>query len=475
VARREPGVRAGAVYAALAGALVVAVAVVVGLPRLARPPAVTPQATEPPPPASPLPPTAASAAPPAAPPTIDAAALDAVLARFLAEDKALTPLNPARWAASDWAALREAAAAGDAALKRRDEAAALASYRRAEELATGLRARAPQVRAAALADGEAALAAGDQARATAAFELALAFDAADPAARRGLGRAQRLDQVRELMQRADVAAAAGDRAAATKLYREVLALDDRWQPARTALAALGAAAAQDAYAARMAEGYAAQAGNDVAGARSAFQAALALRPGDAEAQAALSQADADRVTQQLATLRAEALALEAGERWAEALQRHEAALAIDANLAAAREGQARAAARSALDRSLDGYIAGPERFNDDAVVAAARAALAEAQAIPAAGARLRGQVAELERLIAVGTVPVSVRLESDTLTEVTVFKIGRLGTFDARELQLRPGLYTAVGSRPGYRDVRRQFRVTPTGTEPVVVRCEEPI
>jgi hypothetical protein len=43
-------------------------------------------------------------------------------------------------------------------------------------------------------------------------------------------------------------------------------------------------------------------------------------------------------------------------------------------------------------------------------------------------------------------------------------------------MELRPGLYTAVGSRQGYRDVRRNFRVAADGaTPPVVVRCEEPI
>ena len=72
--------------------------------------------------------------------------------------------------------------------------------------------------------------------------------------------------------------------------------------------------------------------------------------------------------------------------------------------------------------------------------------------------------------------PVRVTLESDNLTEITVFKVGRLGAFSSRTLELRPGAYTAMGSRPGYRDVRRNFRVGPgsDGT-PVVVRCEEPI
>jgi len=89
---------------------------------------------------------------------------------------------------------------------------------------------------------------------------------------------------------------------------------------------------------------------------------------------------------------------------------------------------------------------------------------------------LTGQVAELGRLLAIAATPVPVVLESDNLTEVTLFKVGRLGAFSSRTLELRPGLYTVVGARPGYRDVRRSFRVAADGGRvPVVVRCEDAI
>ena len=41
---------------------------------------------------------------------------------------------------------------------------------------------------------------------------------------------------------------------------------------------------------------------------------------------------------------------------------------------------------------------------------------------------------------------------------------------------LPPGNYTVVGTRPGYRDVRREINVVPgAALQPVVVRCEEKI
>ena len=68
------------------------------------------------------------------------------------------------------------------------------------------------------------------------------------------------------------------------------------------------------------------------------------------------------------------------------------------------------------------------------------------------------------------------QLVSDNVTDVAIYKVGKLGAFNTTELSLRPGTYVAVGSRPGYRDVRLEFRVAPEiDMQPVVVRCEEQI
>ena len=82
----------------------------------------------------------------------------------------------------------------------------------------------------------------------------------------------------------------------------------------------------------------------------------------------------------------------------------------------------------------------------------------------------------LEELIAKASTQVQVVLESDNLTDVMVYKTGRLGKFTHRELGLRPGTYTVVGTRRGYKDVRRQL-VVQVGAEPkpLEVRCEEKI
>jgi len=79
-------------------------------------------------------------------------------------------------------------------------------------------------------------------------------------------------------------------------------------------------------------------------------------------------------------------------------------------------------------------------------------------------------------LLRIATIPVQVEFRSDNLTEVVIYKVGSLGAFQSRTIDLKPGRYVAVGSRAGYRDVRREFKVLPQGMEqPIRMSCEEPI
>ena len=82
----------------------------------------------------------------------------------------------------------------------------------------------------------------------------------------------------------------------------------------------------------------------------------------------------------------------------------------------------------------------------------------------------------MSRLLKRAATTHRVILYSDNDTSVSIYRIGKFGSFVRKEIDLRPGTYIAVGSRTGYRDVRLEFRVAPEITiEPVVIRCEEKI
>jgi hypothetical protein len=112
----------------------------------------------------------------------------------------------------------------------------------------------------------------------------------------------------------------------------------------------------------------------------------------------------------------------------------------------------------------------------DRVLADARALIETAAAETPRGERLDGQIEQLTRLVELASQPLPVRLTSDELTTVTLYRVGQLGTFVSRDLELRPGNYTVIGSRDGYRDVRQTFTVRPgVNLEPISVVCVEPI
>jgi hypothetical protein len=107
---------------------------------------------------------------------------------------------------------------------------------------------------------------------------------------------------------------------------------------------------------------------------------------------------------------------------------------------------------------------------------AAKDTLAQASRIESPGPILQQQIAQLRDWLVRADAPVAVALESDNQTQVTIYRVGQLGTFTQRQLQLTPGRYTVVGTRPGYRDVRREIAVMPMAAlEPIVIRCEDRI
>jgi tetratricopeptide (TPR) repeat protein len=228
--------------------------------------------------------------------------------------------------------------------------------------------------------------------------------------------------------------------------------------------------------ARMSEGLAALADGDFAGARAAFRMAQRLRPDSSEPADGLLQVDQGIRLARIRTLEAEIGELEGAERWEDAVTRYEELLELDPNLQFAQDGLANARNRVNLHKQLDEYIEAPDTLSSPSTLQRATNLVVSVTRMGDIGPRLAGQRDELSRLLKRAATPLTIEIVSDNQTEVSIYKVGRLGSFERQELELRPGTYVAVGSRPGYRDVRREFQVGPElDMKPVVVRCEEPI
>jgi len=470
---RRQGFRRGLVVASFAFLLLVAGFVFFVLPRQVEQSSARSPAPHVPPPGQ--------AAPPAAVPDLEA----------LAEAKrAFEDLRPsvgerlealAERAAVDWggevfAGGRQSLADADAAFARREYDTALARLRAADaDLAATEDAAAAQL-AAALAAGRAAFDAGDAATARRQFERALAIDPGNAAARRGVERSGTLDEVRKLLAEAVLLENQGQRAAAEAAYRKALQLDRDEQAARTALTRLAAQGTADAFAVAMSQGLERLARGDFAQARADFERAGRLRPGSPEVADGLAQVERGLAGRALETHLAAGREAERAERWSDALVAYRKALDVDRNLLAARQGIERAEPRAMIAAELTAVIDRPERLFSSEVRGAARAVLQRARAVPTPGPVLTRQVETVEQLLVAAETPLRVALASDNLTDVTIYRVGRIGSFERKDVELLPGRYTVVGQRAGYRDVRREIVLVPGRESPtVVIRCEEPI
>jgi serine/threonine protein kinase len=230
------------------------------------------------------------------------------------------------------------------------------------------------------------------------------------------------------------------------------------------------------FASAMTAGLRASEAGDLEGAKGAFERALLVRPESAEAADGLARVEQGLRLAAIRSHQARAEDAERQERWAEATREYTAALALDPSLRFANVGQDRTQARATLDDQLEYHIANPQRLSEDAVLTKAGEVLADARAIEPPTPRLRQQMERLQAVIKKATTPIEVVLVSDNLTNVVVYRVGRLGTFERRALDLRPGTYTVVGTREGYRDVRYRLVVAAEGPSPtLIVHCAEEI
>jgi tetratricopeptide (TPR) repeat protein len=381
-----------------------------------------------------------------------------------------------RWAPEGFAAAQAPLARADDALARGEYGDAREAYDEAIRGFEDVAAGGAEALSAALERGGRALAAGDAAAAVDAFTLAATIDPDDSAARTGLRRAEVLDEVLALLDDGALAESRGDTADAERAYRRAADLDPLSQPAQQSLARVQSKIGDDAFAAAMSEGLAALERGDHGSARAALERAGRLRPGSDAVAEAMLQVDQARSLDAIVDHRRQAAEAEKREDWRAAVEHYDAILGLDPSIRFAQEGRERSGGRLDMATRIGYHLAHPHRLSTEEVFEEALELLVRASDVEPAGPKHRQQVEALDKLVEETGTPVPVVLTSDALTEVTVYRVGRMGAFERRELSLRPGAYTVVGTRPGYRDVRLTLEIRPGERGASLdVRCGEPI
>ncbi len=380
------------------------------------------------------------------------------------------------WAAAPFNAALDQARLGDEAYRTQQFIDANTLYQAGADALQSIKDGEGLMFAKALEDGNVALAAGDAAAATAAFSQALLIDPTSSAAVAGLERANVLTDVLALLDSGRTLQANNQFEDAREQYRQAQALDAANTDVSTAIQQANSAIANREFAAAMSRGYAALQGGEPDAALRAFEQALAMRPGSAEVEAAMQQARDTQTFDAISVHIDAAVQHEDNEEWAQAVVAWDEALAIDPNLVDAVQGRERSDSRRKLDDFLLNTIANPLRVAEAEINTQTRQVLTDAARLLAPGPRLQSQITQINSFLERALVPVTMQLQSDGLTMVTVYRVGDLGLFTSHTLSLLPGQYTAVGVRAGYRDVRQEFVIGLDGEAPVVtVACSEAI
>ena len=408
-----------------------------------------------------------------------------VLATLLEIQSSLDELSAADWAAGDYEAAVAAATNGDEFYRTQEFALAREAYEQGLAALSKIESNLPAVLEQKLIEGEQALIARDSTLALAAFELAAALEVAlideeamvpvpSPSrAEIGLSRAQVVNELNGLIEQAERSREVAEQVA---LLERAVKLDPYSDEAETLLTEAKARLLQQRFANAMSQGYERLQAGEPDAAIERFEAAAALGINTDEALAAIDQTTTELVNAEINTLLTAARSAQGEEQWDRAVEEYKAIVALDPNLPSVNSALDYASKRAQLDALLIAALDAPERFAEPAVFEETRDVYFTGRAIEEPGPRLSEQLDALQAFLESSQIPLSIRFISDGLTDVSVLRVGELGTFEATRLELKPGRYAAVGRREGFREVREEFTVG-FGLTPavVIVRCDEPI
>jgi Flp pilus assembly protein TadD len=324
-----------------------------------------------------------------------------------------------------------------------------------------------------LAEGRTAIEDGNGPLAEEKFSIALLIDPDNRMARDSLQRAKNTEAVMRLLESGNRHENEGNLSAAHTDYQEAVRLDPASNKARQALKRVDGQLRDQRYRKLMSEGLTAIHNKDYQLAGTKLRQAKALRPQSQEVNDALAQVNQSIRLSRIETYRRQAVVAEQSENWQQALNAYQQVLKIDSTVQFAVQGKQRALKHLRIDKRLAFFQQQPSALESDRQLDNALELMAEIEALDSAGPQLQKQYSELARIVKAAQTPVKIILESDTFTDIAVYKVGKLGRFASRELNLRPGSYTVVGTRDGYQDVRKKIIVKPEqGPMRVTIQCE---
>lgn len=399
-----------------------------------------------------------------------------VLARIIDIKHSLEAKNVTQWAEQSYLHALSKAEQGDLFYRQQLFTQAQQSYGESEAELLEINLRIAPLIKTTLAEGQTALDSGDPGAAETSFKLVLAIEKDNQTAIAGIARAALLPQVLTLMAEADKAMSEGLLEGALVKIAQLLTIDNQHKPAIEAHRKIRQQLQNVRFQRAMNQGFNFLSQANYPAAIVGFEQALAAKPDSTTAARALAQAKNEFNQSRVSNLLETAIEHERAEQWPQAITLYQQILTIDNTVVSAKVGEMRSTTRAKLDSNLAALITRPLRLSSPAVYQQAGKLLADASKLQAGNPQLSGKITQLEGLLIDAATPRAVTLTSDSATVVTVLKIGKLGLFNSRVVELKPGKYVAEGVRSGYRDVRIDFVVDFKQTiANVHIACVEPV
>ena len=402
-----------------------------------------------------------------------------LLAKIIVKRDKLNSQSVQDWGGFEFDRALELITAGDEQYSYGNYSQSLSSFERALEQLEQLQTLGQEKYTEALEAGTTAIenaTPADLATATTAAQLAMAIAPEDSRSLALKQRAKPLPQLIEVLESGHKMRAEGQLQSAKRYYQQALKLDKQHKKAAQVLNQINQTITEQDFRRAMSQGFTALEENRFAQASVAFAQASEIYPQNQAVAQALAQLETQQSQLLVSEQMQQAAEFEQQEQWQQALAIYQSLLQIDPSLTQAKVKTIPVSVRATLDQQLKDSLADPLQLSSSANYNQAQRLLADAKSIGNPGPVLSQQISALDRALRQSTTAVDVVLQSDNLTDVTLFRIAKLGLFTQTTVQLRPGRYIAAGSRMGYRDVRVEFTITGEPlAQPILVRCNEQI
>ena len=398
----------------------------------------------------------------------------ALLSELLAKLEDLKVNGVLFWGGKGWSDALMYQAEGDVAYTLRQFNTAVLKYRESMQILIDLEISIPQRFSLALREARDALLQGNQDLAIQQYEIALAIDGINLEAKAGYERALKVDKVIEIMMQADIFRNDGEWKNAIVSYENALIIDPDWAKAIEGLEISKQSLDEELFQNSLSRGYQLMAEDKFEETKIEFNQALQINPSSKDVLQAIEELELKVRMSKIESIQYEALIAEVNEQWTLAKKHYEAILKLDANIKDASESLKTVNQRISLASELIFFTANADNLSDDDLLKKAKKTLNQAIAIKKKGPVLVGQIANLENIISLASVPINILILSDEMTIVTLYKVGELGVFLNKKMALRPGIYKAVGTRNGFRDVSLRFKVLPgKNNQSFRIECKE--